>query len=108
MLRPTQWHVSLDQYLNPFLVPPPTRLLPSSVQRLLDRHKHSRPQLGNVALGCWAFVGALASLSLISIIDRQVPAFKSAGSPLIIGSFVSSPEPVKAMAKHGMPSCHGD
>lgn len=91
MLRPTQWQVNFDQYINPFLIPPPTRLLPSSFQRLLDRHKHSRPQLGNVALGFWAFVGALGSLSLISVIDRQVPAFEAAGSPLIIGSFVSSP-----------------
>ncbi|KAK7703423.1 hypothetical protein SLS64_009092 [Diaporthe eres] len=87
MLRPTQWQVNFDQYINPFLIPPPTRLLPGSVQRLLDRHKRSRPQLGNVALGFWAFIGALASLSLISIIDSHVPAFESAGSPLIIGSF---------------------
>lgn len=87
MLRPTQWQVNFDHYLNPFLVPPPTRLLPSSVQSILERHKRSRPRLGNVALGFWAFIGALVSLSLISIIDRQIPAFESAGSPLIIGSF---------------------
>jgi hypothetical protein len=99
MLRPTQWQVSLDRYLNPFLLPPPTRLLPGSIQRFLERHKNSRPQLGNVALGCWAFVGALASLSLISIIDRQVPVFESAGSPLIIGSFVS-PLPPPPPAHH--------
>lgn len=92
MLRPTQWQVNFDHYLNPFLVPPPTRLLPSSVQSILERHKRSRPRLGNVALGFWAFIGALVSLSLISIIDRQIPAFESAGSPLIIGSFVSPPE----------------
>lgn len=92
MLHPTQWQVNFDHYLNPFLVPPPTRLLPSSVQTLLERHKRSRPHLGNVALGFWAFIGALVSLSLISIIDRQIPAFESAGSPLIIGSFVSFPE----------------
>lgn len=91
MRPPSQWQVNFDQYINPFLIPPPTRLLPRSVQRLLDRHKRSRPHLGNVVLGFWAFIGALVSLSLISIIDKNVPAFKSAGSPLIIGSFVSSP-----------------
>ncbi|POS75080.1 HPP family protein [Diaporthe helianthi] len=87
MFQPTQWQVNLDHYLNPFLVPPPTRLLPGTFQTLLERHKQSRPKLGNVALGLWALVGAMSSLSLISIIDRQVPAFESAGSPLIIGSF---------------------
>ncbi|KAI3395259.1 hypothetical protein diail_1612 [Diaporthe ilicicola] len=87
MLRPTQWQVNIDQYLNPFLVPPPTRFLPSALQRLLGRHEQSRPQLGNVATSFWAFIGALGALSLISIIDRRVPAFESAGTPLIIGSF---------------------
>lgn len=108
MLHPNQWQVNFDQYLNPFLIPPPTRLLPSSVQRLLDRHERSRPQLGNVALGFWAFIGALASLSLISIIDRQVPAFERAGSPLIIGSFVSFPPGASGPCRCSCLKAHGD
>ncbi|KAK2598809.1 hypothetical protein N8I77_012196 [Diaporthe amygdali] len=87
MLRPTQWQVNIDQYLNPFLVPPPTSFLPRPLQRLLGRHERSRPHLGNVAISFWAFIGALGALSLISVIDRHVPAFESAGTPLIIGSF---------------------
>ncbi|KAL1877923.1 hypothetical protein Daus18300_002276 [Diaporthe australafricana] len=87
MFSPTQWQVNIDRYINPFLVPPPTRFLPSPLQRLLGRHERSRPRLGNVAISFWAFIGALGALSLISIIDRHVPAFESAGTPLIIGSF---------------------
>lgn len=90
MPTPTQWQVNIDRYINPFLVPPPTRrFLPSPLQRLLGRRERSRPQLGNVAISFWAFIGALGALSLISIIDRHVPAFESAGTPLIVGSFVS-------------------
>lgn len=59
------------------------------------------PPLGNILVAAWAFLGTLASLSLVYVLGQSVPLFREAASsnsdgdddrmPLILGSFVSLP-----------------
>lgn len=89
------WNVDFDQFLNPFIPPPPRNYLPHFILHFLGYrqpdHEPSSP-LGNVLVSTWAFLGTLASLSLVYILCHAVPLFQNLDDdvPMILGSFVST------------------
>lgn len=89
MLPPCQWHIDIDRYINPYIPPTPQILSRGSLLRLCGVRDTSQRPIGNVLCGIWAFIGALASLSLIYVIGQHTFGFEDAGVPLTIGSFVS-------------------
>jgi len=103
-LAPSTWHFDLDRYLNPLLPEPPFKWLPYPASRFLGHRKGRQAPLGNIVIIFWSFVGIFASISVIELVGREIPAFVEHGSPIIVGSFVSSPilfEPLGIILEHG-------
>lgn len=90
MLPTWDSHLNIDQYINPYLLPPAQALSRDRLLRLLGLQNHDpRRPIGNFACVIWAFVGTVGALSVISVIAKHIPAFQAAGTPLTIASFVS-------------------
>lgn len=85
----SEWHIDLDRHLNPFLPPSTLHRLPYPISLFLGHRRGPNPQLGNLVVIFWAFIGIFGSLALIVVVNTHIPVFQDRGAPVIIGSFVS-------------------
>lgn len=86
---PRYWSFDVDQYLNPFLPPPPFKYLPTLASRFFGYRVEKPPNFGNLSIIFWAFIGVFCGISLIAVVSENIPTFGEHGAPIIIGSFVS-------------------
>lgn len=86
---PRGWNFDIDQFLNPFVPPPPWSYLPYPVSRFFGYRKSPTQSPGNLVAIFWAFIGIFCGISIITVVSEHIPSFKDAGAPLIVGSFVS-------------------
>lgn len=85
----TEWHIDIDRFINPYILPSPASRLPTWLGRFLGYRREPPRPLGNVIVSVWSFLGTLASLSLIFIVNKQLSAFENREAPLILASFVN-------------------
>ncbi|KAG7005236.1 hypothetical protein G7Y79_00021g051030 [Physcia stellaris] len=80
------WNIDIDQWLNPYL--PSNRLskLPRPISHFLGHRNEPRPDVGNVLVACWAFVGAFVGVIIIESF-LMIPVIHDHGGPIIIASF---------------------
>ncbi|KAL4780612.1 HPP family-domain-containing protein [Aspergillus varians] len=84
----SRWHLDIDVVLNPFLPPPPWRLLPRYVSHFFGyRGEHPQKALGNLVISFWSLIGVFCGVLLIAEVSSRVPAFQDHHAPLIVGSF---------------------
>lgn len=95
MKDPRQWSFDIDRYLNHLVPAPPWRHIPLPVAWFLGHRPDGRPspKTGNLEHVFWAFIGSFLALILIMGVGMNIPSFKSHSAPLIVGSFVSRPDP---------------
>lgn len=90
----TAWNIDIDRFINPYILPSPVSRLPTWLGRFFGYRREPPRPLGNVIVSIWSFIGTLASLSLIYVVNGQLSAYENREAPLILGSFVNgSPSP---------------
>lgn len=77
----------IDVYLNPIIPRPRLDLLPRPISWLLGYRTEPPQRIRNVLVWFWAFIGAFAGILVVEA-AYMVPALKSEGTPIIIGSLV--------------------
>jgi len=80
----------IDDYLNPFVPRPRLKLLPKPISRLLGYRSTPQEPIGNLLVCIWAFIGAFAGISLISLLFHFLPVRGPSDPPIIIASFGAS------------------
>jgi CBS-domain-containing membrane protein len=80
----------IDDYLNPFIAHPRLHLLPKPISRLLGYRSTPEKSIGSLLICIWAFVGAFAGISLVSLIYHVLPIRGLSNPPIIIASFGAS------------------
>lgn len=83
----SEWHFDLDHYLNPILPPAWAHRLPYPISIFLGHRKGPKPQLGNLIVIFWMFIGIFGALSLIVVVNKNIPIFQDHDAPVLIGSF---------------------
>lgn len=89
--NPISWRFDIDQYLNPFIPPPPWRHIPYPVAYILGHRRHKPRDIGTIVPVIWAFIGIFIGVSVIQLVSENIPSFASKGAPAIVASFVSPP-----------------
>ncbi|RYO85852.1 hypothetical protein DL764_009105 [Monosporascus ibericus] len=84
---PSSWHFNIDNYVNPWLPPPPFKYLPAPIARFFGHRKEHQQPLGNIVMVFWAFLGVFCSILVIEVVGHQIPSFADHGAPIIVGSF---------------------
>ena len=81
-------HFDIDKYLNRIVPPSPLHRLPTPLSWWLGHRKTTRPEVGNLIIALWAFIGTFSGLTLVSGVFLTSTALSSYNPPLIIASFV--------------------
>lgn len=79
----------IDVYINPIIPRPRLDLLPTPVSWFLGYRVEPPQRIGSVLVWFWAFIGAFAGILAVET-AYMIPALKSEGTPIIIGSLVRS------------------
>ena len=81
------WHFDLDHHLNPYLPRNRISRLSKPLSRFLGYRDGPRPEVGNVLIAGWAFVGAFVGIVAIEALF-MIPAIQNHGVPLLVASSV--------------------
>lgn len=81
------WQFDIDRHLNPHLPRNLISRLPKPISRFLGYRDDPRPEIGNVLVAGWAFLGAFVGIVVIEVVF-MIPTIRNHGVPLVIASFV--------------------
>lgn len=91
MNRPS-FHFDIDYYVNRIVPRSRLHLLPKSISWFLGYREEPQQQVGNVLVWVWAFLGAFVGILVVEAVF-QSDLLAAHGTPVIIASFVGSPNP---------------
>jgi len=81
-------HFDIDRYLNRYVPPSQLHRLPAPISRWLGYRKKPSPEVGNILVSFWAFVGTVAGLLVVGAVLRYGPLVARYHPPILIASLV--------------------
>ena len=78
----------LDRYINRYLPPSQLYRLPWPIARFLGYRRVPQPEVGNLLVCAWAFVGAFSGLILVMGVFKSSETIQAHHPPLIFASLV--------------------
>ncbi|KAK7520951.1 HPP family protein [Phyllosticta citriasiana] len=84
--RPQDVHFDIDDYLNRFIPRNRISRLPKPLARFLGYREFGIPQVGNILIASWAFVGAFLGLVVITAVYKFSPVIQRVHPPVIVAS----------------------
>jgi hypothetical protein len=88
-MKATSLDFDVDLYLNRFVPLSRIYLLPKPISWLLGYRKEPVTPVGSLIVWLWSFIGAFAGILIVEAVFRT-EGLQSHGTPIIIGSLVSS------------------
>jgi hypothetical protein len=89
--KPQEFDFDLDRYINQYLPQNQLHRLPWPLSRFLGYRHVPQPEVGNLLVCAWAFVGAFTGLILVMGVFKTSETIQSHHPPLIIASLVCFP-----------------
>ena len=83
-------HFNIDEYINPYLPHPPLDRLPTPISHFLGVRKTAKPEVPNLLVWTWAFIGAFSGLLTVQALSKYAPGLTQYNPPLIIASLGAS------------------
>jgi hypothetical protein len=81
-------HFDIDKYLNRVIPRSPLYRLPGWFSRFLGYRQKPAPDVGNILVAIWSFLGALYGLILVGAVLRYSPSIRSLEPPVLFASLV--------------------
>src|SRR6266480_4661968 len=88
LLRAQDLHIDIDQYLNRLVFPSQLHRLPKPINRFLGYREQSAPEVGNVLIAIWAFVGTFCGIMFVGAVFTYSDHIKSYHGPVVFASLV--------------------
>ena len=85
--RAKDWDIDVDRYIKPYIPRNFVYRLPKPLPRFLGYRVAAQPEIGNVLVAAWAFLGAFIGLVVIEAVFSTPPIHRHS-PPLVIASFV--------------------
>jgi hypothetical protein len=82
-------HVDVDQYINRVIPPSQLYRLPKWVSWFLGYRENPQPDVGNILIWFWSFLGAFSGLILVAAVYQASASIQALHPPLLIASLVS-------------------
>lgn len=78
----------LDRYINRYLPQSQLHRLPWPISRFLGYRRVPQPEVGNLLVCAWAFVGAFSGLILVMGVFKSSETIQAHHPPLVVASLV--------------------
>lgn len=86
-MRWVRFNFDLDRYLNRIVPRSKLHYLPGKVSWILGYRRDPAPQIGNVLVWWWAFIGAFCGILIIEAVFHT-KKLQAEGAPIVIASLV--------------------